>query len=514
MLNFTRLAALVLCAASSTTLAQDAKPVRCQLGMETIPIKFGGDAMLPIVAASINGKPTLGVIDLSSPDTTVGKAALEKIGIRPINSFNKVRGVGGSASEYYAKLDEIAVGPAKGKGTFLVYDTNLPEYGIHLGTDYLLRLDLELSFAEKAIRFLLPKNCDDAHLAYWSVDATSVPFTFHNREDLRPEFTIKVDGKEMTALLSTSVENSIIDVLAASRLPGKSSETYSGPGTSRAMGIGKRTLPVWVSPFNTIEIGDEKISNSRMSVMSLEGISADVILGMDFLRSHRVLISMSQRRIYFSYTGGKLFHTGGSDLDWLKAEADAGNVDALYRLGAETAQKGSGASEQSLTWYRKAAALGHLGAAEQIARHEFWLGNYAASAQGLRQVFRDRAPRAFPAAMLFVAAARSGERNAALEELKTLRPRISGSAWGNQILDFHMGKISREKLLQYAVDEEKLSKFRLCEANYQIGQHHLIAGQTEAARLAFEAARDGCTNADEERSLSMAELARLVAAPK
>ena len=32
-----------------------------------------------------------------------------------------------------------------------------------------------------------------------------------------------------------------------------------------------------------------------------------MLLGYDFLRSHRVLVAHSQRRIYFTYNGGPVF---------------------------------------------------------------------------------------------------------------------------------------------------------------------------------------------------------------
>ena len=32
-----------------------------------------------------------------------------------------------------------------------------------------------------------------------------------------------------------------------------------------------------------------------------------MILGVDFLRSHRVFIANSQRKVYFTYTGGTVF---------------------------------------------------------------------------------------------------------------------------------------------------------------------------------------------------------------
>ena len=33
----------------------------------------------------------------------------------------------------------------------------------------------------------------------------------------------------------------------------------------------------------------------------------EMFLGMDFLRSHRILISHSQKKVYFTYSGGPLF---------------------------------------------------------------------------------------------------------------------------------------------------------------------------------------------------------------
>ena len=36
-----------------------------------------------------------------------------------------------------------------------------------------------------------------------------------------------------------------------------------------------------------------------------------MILGADFLRAHRVLLAISQRKLYFTYVGGKVFGNTG-----------------------------------------------------------------------------------------------------------------------------------------------------------------------------------------------------------
>lgn len=502
---------MILAAAALPALAQPAvPPAACKINVESVPVKFGGEQMYPVVAATINKVPTLAVIDLSSPDTTLNKATLDKIGVRA-SATSKVRGVGGSRTEYVAKVDEITVGQAKAKGNFLAYEALRPEYGIHVGANYLLRSDLELAFAEKAIRYVTSKNCENENMAYWGDVATSVPFLFHNEQDLRPEFKIKVDGKELTAMFSTTIEHSVISVQAASRLPGKSEATFSGQGSSRVLGLGKTSMPMWIGEFGLIEIGGEQIKHSKLNVMSLAGIDADVILGMDYLRSHRILIAVDQRRIYFTYTGGPLFNTGSDNMAWLLAEAGTGNADALYRLGLN-AERGSGhdLSAQALAWYRQAAALDHHGARERLAGFEFERGNFGASAQGFREVFRQRPPGASSAAKWYAAAARAGGREAALAELKALRAGMPDTyAWGGRLLDLHLDNISQEKLFKHAADDEQQSSLRLCEANYQAGQYHLIAGRKDAARALFETARDQCPATLEERYLAAVELARL-----
>jgi hypothetical protein len=62
----------------------------------------------------------------------------------------------------------------------------------------------------------------------------------------------------------------------------------------------------------TFAIGSETIKNAHISIRDNppQGIllgMPDVLIGADFLRAHRVLIAMSQRRFYVSYLGGEVF---------------------------------------------------------------------------------------------------------------------------------------------------------------------------------------------------------------
>ncbi len=202
----------------------------------------------------------------------------------------------------------------------------------------------------------------------------------------------------------------------------------------------------------------------------------------------------------------------GVRIEWLTAEANGGNMNAMYRL-AVTADRDSSGPEipaDALAWYRKAAALGHSLAKQRLASHEFRLGNLEASAAAFQEAFQLRPPVASTLAMWYAAAARSGNRAAALEQLKVWRDKVGDNyAWGSHMLDFHLDKISRDKLFKYAVEDDKQSVVRLCEAHFQLGQYELIAGQKDAARAAFEQARDTCPASERESYLAPIELARL-----
>ena len=36
----------------------------------------------------------------------------------------------------------------------------------------------------------------------------------------------------------------------------------------------------------------------------------EMLIGADFVRSHRIYVALGQRKVYFSYLGGPVFHQG------------------------------------------------------------------------------------------------------------------------------------------------------------------------------------------------------------
>ena len=93
--------------------------------------------------------------------------------------------------------------------------------------------------------------------------------------------------------------------------------------SSCAFGLGAGTVKLWVAPFDSVQVAGEKIRNAHLMIGELSSEYAyyrsnapEVLLGGDFLKAHHVLISHSQDKFYFTYSGGQVFpSTPGLDCD-------------------------------------------------------------------------------------------------------------------------------------------------------------------------------------------------------
>ncbi len=126
---------------------------------------------------------------------------------------------------------------------------------------------------------------------------------------------VKLNGTQFRAALDTG---------AAWTTAGRRVADYFGVSmtpSGKAVGADNRELGMMVHKFETFEIGSETIKNPTVRIVDgltagfaqtgsrmdrREG-AADMLLGFDFLRTHRILIANSQHRIYFTYEGGQVF---------------------------------------------------------------------------------------------------------------------------------------------------------------------------------------------------------------
>jgi hypothetical protein len=90
-----------------------------------------------------------------------------------------------------------------------------------------------------------------------------------------------------------------------------------------------------VATFDSFALGGETVRNARIRIgdMSLGRIDAEMLLGMDFFRAHRILVSYAQGRMYFTHNGGRIFDitSPAQPLRLPSPEAGSGPVDPDQR---------------------------------------------------------------------------------------------------------------------------------------------------------------------------------------
>ncbi|MDM7860654.1 lipoprotein NlpI [Alteromonas sp. ASW11-36] len=127
-------------------------------------------------------------------------------------------------------------------------------------------------------------------------------------------------------------------------------------------------------------------------------------------------------------------------------------------------------------------------------------------------VFQQRKPTDPYRAIWHFIAAREVDEIAALEQLRAARPGLDPTFWANNIVDFYLGDIDENTLLNsLIVDIENRTELnnRVCEAYFYIGKHHSRVGQRGKASNYFKLALS--TNVYEfvEHRFARLELERL-----
>jgi predicted aspartyl protease len=376
--SFIRLAAAAVAAAvaafilSGAALAADGCTY---IELAELPVKYAGPALVPTIAGAVNGKPARMLMDTGSYTSALTRGLVETLKLKLHPTVSWVTGVGGETRLYEARIDDMEVGPTRSGSTIMRVigePGSLPWFDAIVGAPFLMQADLEVFLAERTIKFFRPRNCKDSFLAYWTdVPVSVIPYAWRYAQGENPQFTVDINGQKFDAIIDTGAEVSSISLAAARRAGWRA----NAPDVKRMpdmAGVGEGRAAHWSGRFEKIVIGKELITDVRLGVLDTETRhGADVYLGRDFLRAHRVLFASSQKKLYISYLGGEPLGSHGAGIEpWLQREADEGNPDAEYKLyrayraGANVPQD----PEAATHWLELAASHGHAHARQIVER--------------------------------------------------------------------------------------------------------------------------------------------------
>lgn len=304
---------LTLCAVTAHA-AEEAGASACRLtDYISIPIKSSRSVI--ILDGSINGQSAVVLADTGSTMTSLTKRGAEKTGLTLDYTRMQAGGIGGKSALYRTNVNDFAIGELHWHRIPMVVAWNgigIQSLDALVGANVLFAKDLEVNLAKSELSVYEPKNCGDTFLATWDEQAVVVPMNKISWTDQRQTFEVQINGKPMRAMIDTGAAISVIDLKAAAR----AGITPESPGVTpkhSLVGLGEKKLQSWLAHFDSFAIGTETIQGPTISIANLRGDSLswddmpEMLLGVDFLRTHHVLFAVSQKRLYLSYLGGAPF---------------------------------------------------------------------------------------------------------------------------------------------------------------------------------------------------------------
>jgi predicted aspartyl protease len=276
----------------------------------------------PVVDGEINGQKVGVLLDTGASRSLIRRSATARLNLprqqaRGYQGF----GIGGETHAEVVFIQEFRIGKWARTGwrVLAVGEHDIgDDQAVLLGDDFFSQADIEFDLRNNAVRLFQAKDCAGVPLAYWSREALEVSLQGHERI----EFTVTLNGKPLRTHLDSGATYSLLAKVEAE----ERGITPSSLGVIPAgcvTGLGARQLDSWSAQFETFAIGGEVIRNPRIQFADMWRDTTytetgsrlrqrfagmpQMLLGADFLRSHRVLVARSQAKMYFTYEGGTVF---------------------------------------------------------------------------------------------------------------------------------------------------------------------------------------------------------------
>lgn len=299
-------------------------PAACQIGnVDAIPVEIERNELL--TQGQIDGRHIRALIDTGSSLSMIWRPALERLGLRLLNAPRgrpglRLYGLGGESNVYTTFVDELRIQSFSATHIRLPVAGDLPN-GIDFifGEDFLSLRSLEFDVRHHFVRTMETSGCTPGELPYWSKTYSMADLIMSPRNAQAIRVNVLLNGHSVRAQLDSGSSLSFVSKAVADSVGLR----YTRTGR-RLAGIGRGSLEIWVADVQTFALGDERIDNTRLQVAELDKyqkiqtirsripVSAPVgapemLLGLDFLRAHRVLIDNATRKMVFTYEGGPVF---------------------------------------------------------------------------------------------------------------------------------------------------------------------------------------------------------------
>jgi predicted aspartyl protease len=313
----------------------------CKIAQVTeLHVRFA--ANLPIIDGEINGQGVQILLNTGGYRTFIGGETARRLHL-PLRQYTdeQAYGLGGAVPVLTTIVNEFKLGEFTSRDVrFSVLDTvhNDPYGGSEfaLGADFFSKFTTEFDLSHEAVRLLVPRDCQTEQLLYWDKSYFVTDLEPLNPHNLHFETYVLVNGQRLRAMFDSGAASSMISLQAAKSAGITPQSNATTEPATVVRGISGKPMASWIGKFDTFAIGNETIRNAKLQISGMDANDRterlgshmpvqmsqwDVIIGADFLRAHRVLISPETHKVFFTYTSGPVFQVIGTDQPQEAAQA-------------------------------------------------------------------------------------------------------------------------------------------------------------------------------------------------
>ena len=253
---------------------------------------------VPLVRLTLSKKEVVLILDTGAESTVISTAAADRLRLsRSMVYPRRLHGLGGGVVGGAVELPGLTTGGVRPPNFgALVGPIDLPKLGGVvpdglLGADILSDYDVDLDLAHNRVRLSCSLGAPDWGRPYRAIEANR---SVHDRLF----FWSTLDGNKVAVIIDTGAQHSVVDrrtALAA----GVDAQALSQQPAIAVRGIsGSGAMQARPYRFRELAVGGERLFDPTLLVVPLELEDADLILGADFLRDHRVRLSYRAHRIF------------------------------------------------------------------------------------------------------------------------------------------------------------------------------------------------------------------------
>jgi len=303
------LVAGALLAALAPTAGQAAEPPAVAAGVGCGAKRIGEITVatlnnVPIVTLLANGVPVVLVLDTGAYRTILTPPAAQRIGAQPprVKFDRRMSGIGGALPIREVELHSftiggvaipwhrIAVAPATLPSVFFG-----PLDGL-LGADVLSNFDIDIDLSHHRMVLHEKQSCPDA-APDWAEPYVGISTGRSRSEHLF--FPVELDGRRIVAIVDTGAQSTALSGKAARALGVSDAALARDPAKTMHGATGER-VSGRIHRFSRLKVGEDSIRDPAIVVADLNLPDADLVLGIDFVRSRRLWFSYGSRRIFLS----------------------------------------------------------------------------------------------------------------------------------------------------------------------------------------------------------------------